>query len=349
VDSTGNTIFAKWYETNLNLAQLWSTTLLRDGNLISVGKARAGTYHSVILMKTTLSGDLIWSKQYDIGEESNGYAVRENSYKDLIVTGVAGDESDSTGKILFLKTDSIGNTVFTKKIGNNRTQKAKNLLIDNNDNIFIFGTHIVWQQLTQYAAIVKISSSGNIIWTKKYLNLTWGGRGVFAFANEIAFTGYTTEFGAGNTDTYLAKTDVNGGQTCDIELITYSMTNISSTTTPLTFTVMQDQTTVDVSLSVTGGGYITTKCEDIDITGTKEVSSDGHLSIYPNPANDFVKFNSSGYNTAHLIITNSQGKLMLENEIKNNTGIDVLNLTPGIYFTEITTTEGHTIFKFIKE
>jgi hypothetical protein len=90
------------------------------------------------------------------------------------------------------------------------------------------------------------------------------------------------------------------------------------------------------------------------VTKVNPANSTSDFMIYPNPAENrlYLKFPNPEASVYYLRISNSLGKvgfMMPRPELKN--GIDISQLSPGVYFVEITdsNTKEKTIKKFIKE
>ncbi|WP_369592735.1 T9SS type A sorting domain-containing protein [Marivirga arenosa] len=74
---------------------------------------------------------------------------------------------------------------------------------------------------------------------------------------------------------------------------------------------------------------------------------DAEISIYPNPANEFVNF-SLGENiiSKQIQVLNVNGKFV--KTVKSNDRVDLSNLPPGLYFVRFRTNHGETTKKLIK-
>ena len=71
------------------------------------------------------------------------------------------------------------------------------------------------------------------------------------------------------------------------------------------------------------------------------------ISIYPNPVTNTLNITSENTDIEKLNIYSITGQKVLKQHINTNT-VDVSNLSKGMYFIEITTSERKTIKKFIK-
>jgi hypothetical protein len=168
------------------------------------------------LVKTNSEGDSVWSKKYGLASVEKAYAksVQQTSDKGYIIAGHVDDYTygTGTGYIYIVKTDSIGDTLWTKKYDWPGYDQAYSI------DIVPEGGYIIGGYTSSFGAgasdflLLKIDEQGDSLWLK-----TYGG-----IANERAFTmhitadggyalsGYTQSYGAGFFDFYLVKTDGNG-------------------------------------------------------------------------------------------------------------------------------------------
>jgi len=84
------------------------------------------------------------------------------------------------------------------------------------------------------------------------------------------------------------------------------------------------------------------------ITGIKELNENKNIKIYPNPVTN--NFSIESQDNSIIKIITIQGQLLKTIEANNrNTTIDVSDLSGGVYFITVTTDNGTTTKKFIKE
>jgi len=73
------------------------------------------------------------------------------------------------------------------------------------------------------------------------------------------------------------------------------------------------------------------------------------VSIFPNPVSEKLVINSKDFSIDHITIYSISGKKVIESfKIENNT-VDVSELSKGMYFIEVSTSERKTTKKFIKK
>jgi hypothetical protein len=69
--------------------------------------------------------------------------------------------------------------------------------------------------------------------------------------------------------------------------------------------------------------------------GIKNTGSKG-WKMYPNPANDLIKFDLEGDIKVNYTISDITGHKLLNGAVSNGTNVDISSLTPGMYFVNIT-------------
>jgi hypothetical protein len=81
-----------------------------------------------------------------------------------------------------------------------------------------------------------------------------------------------------------------------------------------------------------------------DVTGVFDVNKSDFV-LYPNPANDIITI-SSDLDIESIEILTSAGQIVLSSNTKS---VDVNNLTPGIYYARVSSSEAISVIKFIKK
>ncbi|PCI98018.1 MAG: hypothetical protein COB15_06710 [Flavobacteriales bacterium] len=138
-------------------------------------------------------------------------------------------------------------------------------------------------------------------------------------ANDVT---YEWNFGDGNSSTLENPSHTYAGSinTYSVELIVYSTDSCFSDT--ITQTV------------------------NIAATGIENMSYKNNLTIYPNPANNFIEIKTDlKYNRISIIDVTGKTVQRINSEAK----IDVSNLKSGIYFIKIINKEGSITNKFVKQ
>ena len=185
-----------------------------DGGYIGAGFTYSfgAGLDDVYLIKTDSIGDTLWAKIYGGSYYDAGCAVSNTNDGGFIITGLADCHGAMDGMLYLLKTDSLGDTLWTRKFGGGGKECG------NSVQQTMDGGYIALGYTSSYGSgafdfyLVKTNSSGDSLWTKTY------GGSDFDFGESVCetadsgfiMTGVTTSFGAGNMDVYLVKTNSLG-------------------------------------------------------------------------------------------------------------------------------------------
>ena len=227
--SFGAGSFDYWIlKTNASGDSLWSTTYggfyneiafeaqaTSDGGYIIAGyKQIQGFINAdVWLLKIYSNGEEEWSQTYggDYGELA--YSVQETADAGFIVSGYTRSFGSGGDDVYLIKTDMYGDTIWTKTFGG-LSNDAGNSVIETAE-----GDFIVCGNTFSYSAngdmdlwLIKTDISGYTLWTE-----TYGGSGaelgfsiIEAFDGGLTACGFTSSYGAGNTDVWLLHLDSDG-------------------------------------------------------------------------------------------------------------------------------------------
>lgn len=185
-----------------------SNNILTAGNTNSRG---AGSYDGWIIM-SDYDGDTLWTKTYGGIESDYLYSAIEASDGNYLLGGFTYSYGAGNGDYWLIKTNTSSDTLWTKTYGGSDYDYLYSIIETSDGNYLLGG------QTASYGAgntdywLVKVDTSGDTIWTK-----TYGGS---SYENMFSVTetsdgkyllgGYTYSYGAGYTDYWLVKTDMNG-------------------------------------------------------------------------------------------------------------------------------------------
>ncbi|MDD5529505.1 MAG: T9SS type A sorting domain-containing protein [bacterium] len=215
-NSSGDTV---WTKTFGGTDADWSYSVQQtsDGGFIIAGTTYsfgAGTPDSsnVYLIKTTSSGNTLWTRTFGGTSNDEGYFVQQTYDSGFIIVGYtysfgAGDED-----VYLIRTNSSGNTLWTKTFGGTGPDCSNSVQQTKDGGFIITGWTYSFGAGDEDVYLIRTNSSGDTLWTK-----TFGGTGPDC-SNSVQqtkdggfiITGWTDSFGAGYRDVYLIKTDSLG-------------------------------------------------------------------------------------------------------------------------------------------
>ncbi len=214
-------------KTDANGAMLWSKTYgggsdeegyavqqTTDGGYIVAGYAMSfgAGLADVYLIKTDANGNTLWTKTYGGTISDRAEAVQQTTDGGYIVAGWTGSFGAGGADVYLIKTDANGNTLWTKTYGGGFFDYGYAVEQTNDGGYIVAGKTNSFGAGDYDVYLIKTDANGNTLWTK-----TYGGvdRDYSYAVQQTTDGGYivvgeTWNFGAGNLDVYLIKTDANG-------------------------------------------------------------------------------------------------------------------------------------------
>jgi hypothetical protein len=196
----------------------------------------------IFLLKTDKNGDTLWTKFYGGQGTERGEDVIITSDNKYVITGYTNGITSLVGAYI-IKTNNIGDTLWTRIYEKNDQTYSVNLIEDNFNNYLIVGNSAITSPVNVDMYLLKMDSSGNKIFEKQF---EWQANAQ-DYGNGIALTndgGYAL---CGMTQTptamvYVVKTDSNGLITGIYDFTPLPVTNINVYPNPFS-----NYTTVELS------------------------------------------------------------------------------------------------------
>ena len=205
-DSLGDTLWTETYggvddDAGLAVKQTNDSGYIIVGRTASFG---AGNY-DVYMIKTDQFGDTLWTRVYGGVEYDAGADVCQTGDGGYMIAASTQSFGAGFSDIWLLKTDSLGDTLWSKTCGTNDLENCTSMAQVDNGYVLtgrkgFIGPYDIW--------FVKIDLAGDTLWT-----CTFGGtESDFPYVvrqtsdNGYILFGTTRSFGAGARDIYMVKT-----------------------------------------------------------------------------------------------------------------------------------------------
>jgi hypothetical protein len=170
-------------------------------------------YSNVLLIKTDANGVNQWIRTYGGSNHDVGYQVQQTTDKGYITTGWTDSFGGGTIELYLVKTDSLGDTLWTKVYHGENGAEGYSVKQTIDKGYIITGYTMKFGPNGMDVYLVRADSLGDTLWTK-----TFGGNGLdIGSAAEITIdggyviVGSTWSYGP-SSDVYLIKTDSLGNQ-----------------------------------------------------------------------------------------------------------------------------------------
>jgi len=207
VDSNGKQIWRKEYSSG-DYNEGYSVKQTYDGGYVVVGGSDdGGNEGSLWLLKTDVSGDTTWTKKYGGLGFDCGFEIQQTKDGGYIMVGEYGSTFSYDYDLWLLKTNSFGDTLWTKTFGGYGNDEGYSVdctsdggyIICGCNQHFILGLDDFW--------IIKTDSTGSMEWDKILggLNWDWGESIQQTADGGYIAVGVTESFGAGGMDVWLIK------------------------------------------------------------------------------------------------------------------------------------------------
>jgi regulation of enolase protein 1 (concanavalin A-like superfamily) len=165
MDMIGNVLWARTYG-GYEDDGAHSVCLTNDGGYILAGYTRSygnGSY-DVWLIKTDAGGDTLWTRTYGGGRSDEGNYVQQTSDGGFFVAGYT-ESFGVGGDAWIIRTDSKGDTLWTRTYGGPYSDKAYSAQITSDNRFAVIGGYIgnsgsVW--------LLLLNAEGDSVWTQRY-------------------------------------------------------------------------------------------------------------------------------------------------------------------------------------
>ncbi len=190
----------------------------------------------VLVIKTDFNGDTLWTRTFGGFYNEEAFNVINTTDGYCLVVGYTSSYSNYTndnGNFFILKISQSGDLIWSRAFGGSGTDIARNVIETSDNNYLVFGTTNSLGAGYDDIYLLKISSTGNYLWSKSLGAsecelptdaIELGDKG-------IIFTGKTSSFSLGGYVPFILKTDSIGNflwvKTYDIPG-SYSPKNITS-------------------------------------------------------------------------------------------------------------------------
>ncbi len=168
IDQNGDREWSKIYFAGSN-AEANFGIQMDDGNIIMVGTTGISPYEDtdIFLLKTNDMGDSLWSRTYDFTEVDSGYGVDMTHDNGFIISGKTISHHTFNYEDIVIKTDSNGDTLWTKSYGRDIIQYATGYsavsIMEDYSSDFICALDIDYIDGGS-VELFKADSDGNLIW-----------------------------------------------------------------------------------------------------------------------------------------------------------------------------------------
>ena len=211
-DSLGDVLWSRTFGGIYDDFAFWVQQTPDRGYILACNTESFGPGdQDVWLIKTDSLGDTLWTRTFGGSEWEEVYSVQQTADKGYILTG--GTSSFGAGSIdaWIIKTDSVGDTLWTKTLGGAVDDYANSAQQTPDRGYMIAGYTLSFGAGDEDAWLIRMDSLGDTLWAR---TLGGGGDEWLNSVRQTADRGYilvgtTWSYGVGG-DAWLIKTDSLG-------------------------------------------------------------------------------------------------------------------------------------------
>jgi hypothetical protein len=329
-DGSGDEVWNRYFGSS-GYDDANAVKVLSDGGFILAGQSDNGsTGLDHYLVRTNSSGNMIWQMRSGTSGTDNAESILVRSSGFLLAGGSNGG-GGNVDKGYVVKTDTAGNTVWTKFFGTTGPDDFHRIETTADGNFILSGTTSSSGPLLPNLWLVKMDPNGDEIWSKTFGrdNHDHGYSAVQAPDGGYILAGHSGSFGFNNEDGIVIKTDGSG--------------NVSN---PLTYTTVYQMTIpsgcarADASIQLVIRNFGETTVPNVPVTvnstGAASINETGSFpSSFPAEAIDTVTISnvdlSASGNYTFSAFTNNQNDVYPA----RNKLITTMNLSPCVGIEEL--------------
>jgi len=168
-DSEGDTIWTRTFG-GVHTDIVRSIQQTSDGGYILVGYTQSFGQGQldIWLLKTDSEGDTLWTKTFGGTLNDFGFSVQQTMDGGYLIIGITNSFGEGEQDIWLLKTDSLGDTTWTKTFGDSLWDAGFSGLQTQDGGYILTGSSCCDDSGFQDIIVIRTDSLGNKIWSKSF-------------------------------------------------------------------------------------------------------------------------------------------------------------------------------------
>jgi hypothetical protein len=211
-DIYGDTIWTKVYGGDANTSGTFIQVTSDSGYIVlgATNSYGAGS-EDVYLLKINTDGDTLWTKTFGGPGIDYGHCVRQTEDQGYIIAGHTNSYGSGLNDIYLIKTDILGDTLWTKSIGGSDYEWCKNIQQTSDMGYILVGDTKSSGKGDNDVYLIKTDASGDTMWTRTYGGSNYDrGYSLVQTPEGYIIAAGTESFGAGKRDLYIIGTNSAG-------------------------------------------------------------------------------------------------------------------------------------------
>lgn len=374
IDAAGNVQWSNAIGTPRNEFALDGFQLPGGGFAVIGGNSSTGTVQNFFFAKLDSAGNKLFCKYYGDSLYNSGISVLPALGGAFVLGGIKRNNVSPGEDFFLIKTDSIGNVLWSKTYGGSGTDTFRGFIATKDNGYLMYGYSASFTS-NWSGLIIKVDSAGNYSWSKIYSTFnidyafeqndgsilvggSWSSANAYLFKIDsigntsslnlypntsggqfiVNTNGDISHAGKFNDSLVFNKMDSNGNA-CSLSVSPVSVTDVSVLQT--TVITNAGDTGVSIAYNLPFTPFTPFNYFTCNLTGTEELTSaPGEIKLFPNPTNGTLNLTINTKQLAFLQceIVNVLGESVYQTTIRNQQTIISLNvsfLPKGIYLVRV--------------
>lgn len=199
-----------YYSTYGSTGQAICKTYDNNGFAITGQHGISASNTDINLIRTDVVGDTLWTRTYDYSYAEQAFAITPTADSGLVIAGITWNNAAFTYNIYLIKTNSMGDTLWTKMYPSSNEQGPSSIQQTVDGGYIIVGNAPNGAMLSDIY-LIKTDAFGDTLWTRFFGNIA---NDAGKFVRQTKDGGYIIGGGGGgvlgNAGAYIVKTDSSG-------------------------------------------------------------------------------------------------------------------------------------------
>jgi len=190
-----------------------------DGGFIALGGINADSWDiggDCLLVKTDMSGNIIWNKSFGGSKTDNGHGIIQTDDGGYIISAITESYGAGSMDAWVIKTDSSGNEEWNRTFGGNYYDLIEKSIAYTPDGgyILVGSTYSFGNSNNLDGWLIKIDGDGNELWNKTYGTKNKEHLWEVQITSDGGYVmiGYVDNSSTHRRDAWVVKTDGNGDE-----------------------------------------------------------------------------------------------------------------------------------------
>ena len=210
-DSLGDTLWTRNYGSPAGDDKGWAVIRPGDGGFLVVGNGY-GSGWDLFMLRIDDNGDSLWTRRYGGPYPDVAYGVTQTADGGFALTGFYSDDDFGSTRLWLLRTDSMGDTLWTRKYSIDNGWSKGEAIEALADGGFIIAGQNYTTIIDASMLLLRVDSLGSEIWHRQFGGQFIESAQSLDITNDGGFIvgGQTDSYGGGNKDFYIVRTDSSG-------------------------------------------------------------------------------------------------------------------------------------------